>query len=1115
MSKEISYEEAQLYQGFLDKKAKHLFSGWQKRYFRILDGKIMVYSEKKEDTTVKGQINIQQISMPESIGKNEFKFTLEGRVFTLRAKNAEDRDKWVQVLKLLKSKLMEEKKNYDTKGKNDSFSSNSSSNSSKKRQKKNKISNAGKITVEILKKHGFEVNKEEKISMELLKSKGIDKLINISDPKIKTRIYHGFIYKKHKVHDFFQKRWFFIFSERPLFDNAYLEDDIDLDEKNLKDWLKYDTLFYFKYESGDESSKNLGELELVNSHKVELLDKDDKFYLYLDIQDRRFDFYCDSKSERDIWFEVLKNSRRTAKEYQVSMTQHPRNIELLYNVFLLGEKDFMKKMEKEKTSIVKNNKENDDFDIFENNQKSLGNLIISTLDGCNSNTPPKVDLLKAYASYMNKEYLENIKTYWNKQYQEINLNDILKMSSLLFDMGEKLYLINVDDPNFFKNGKILTKIYMKKTYNNILAVIENILKEEREIKGIKDESKKYYTRGPNDLFELLERTFDLMKENKNKYLYESILNLNYSSIYQYLLGVETTLLNTDVILDKEYLLSMANNAVNITNLLNKLLEDIKNMKILNENEINKSFKLEQLMAIINNISQKAIATLIYYFINELGQYFKKISFTSIDLSLILIDIYKIFEKFMGCMNKLVVQKFWNEILKLTLYYYVYILITSKLKDITVEQIKTKLKKDSDSLNGTYEGFIGKDLTMSTTKILIDIHDFLDVSPYMISSSCLTLRQYVGPSFNLNMAKALINLRTDFKKEDINDAFEQCKEVLEKYNETNKEDGEGMPYFKIIENEIKRQAEEESLGNEKNAEKEGGQNTIMENIEEDEDINEEVKNDETTTTYNLNDFINNEEEEEEKEETNYSELIKYEEEDKEVNQEEVSDIVYEGFMDKKTYRKWQTRYFQLKNGYLFWFKDKNSSIAQNKISIKNTLKVESHKDKKFMMIVNFTDSGDKSYEEDEEKNHEYNGKVYKFSCTTDEEKLNWVNAITNEMKRLKKLEEKRRNYKLEIPIRKKVITDYCNFPEIKDINYMKKKVLEEMNREDFFQKNKRKMEMLQKKMQKEKEKNIQIENEKNNKIEQEVKNNKDEGITDKLKFWYNNKIGGLFDKIKKK
>ena len=81
---------------------------------------------------------------------------------------------------------------------------------------------------------------------ELLKAKGISQLINISDPKITNRIYYDFIFKKYKVWDYFQKRWFFIFSSRPLFDNRYMKDDVDLQPKKQKEWLKFDTLLYFK-----------------------------------------------------------------------------------------------------------------------------------------------------------------------------------------------------------------------------------------------------------------------------------------------------------------------------------------------------------------------------------------------------------------------------------------------------------------------------------------------------------------------------------------------------------------------------------------------------------------------------------------------------------------------------------------------------------------------------------------------------------------------------------------------------------------------------------------------------------------------------------------------------
>ena len=1123
MSTEIPYEEAMSFSGYLEKKSESFLAFWQKRYFQILEGKIMIYSEKKDDNQIKGQINLEQITMPESVDNEIFKFSLDTKIFNLKAENTEEKNKWINVITLLKNRLIEiraerekEKKNMNEKQEN--LPSKKDSITQQTTTKKNKVSSAGKVTTEILKKHGFVTNKEEILSKELLKSKGISQLIDINDPKIISRMYYGFLFKKHKVHDYFQKRWFFIFSSRPLFDNQYIEDDVDLEPKKQSEWLKFDTLFYFKFEDKEESSK--GSLELLNSHKIELLDKDNKYYLYLDVEDRRFDFYCESKAERDIWFEVLKNSRRTAKEYYSSITKHPRNVELLDNIFILGEKELIKKLEKEKKSIVGNFNENEDFEIFEVTINNLGNSIESTLDGCNSNFPPKKELLKSYAIYMDKEYLEIIKSFWDKKYLEINIYETLRLSMLLFNFGEKLYTLNVDEQNFNKNGKELMKIYLKKTYQNVLAVIENILKDEREIKALTNDKGIYYTKGPYDLFELLNGTFDLCKANRNKYLYQLFLNLFYSSVNQYLLGIETVLTNLDIIIDKEYLLAMSNNTLYIVDLLNKFLDEIKNMNVLTEKEINESFKTEKLMEIINKISLKSITTFVFSFQVNVEKFFKNVSFIALDMSKISIEINQLFGQYKKYMNTQVQKELWNEILKLTLYHYIHLLLTSKLSNIKVEQILEKLKKDIDILKEKYIGLVGENLATSTIKILNDIHDFLEVSPYMISSSCLTLREYVGPSFNLNVIKALIKLRTDFKNEDINDSIDQCKEILDKFKDNSKEDSSATNYFKIIEKEMRRKENEEkilktrkTLSGDNIPEIEQG-----EKIEEEEDIyddeeEEENKNKKDVTIFSLDDILNNEDEDkEDKAETN---IVKYIEEDKEVGQEEVSDITYEGFMQKKTYSTWQSRYFQVKNGYLYWFKDKSSSIIQNKISIKNTLRVDSHKDKKFMMVVslNANDAKDnKDNEEDGEKSKEYDGKVYKFACQTDEERDAWVNAITNEMIRLKKEEEKTKSYKLKIPMRKKIIKDYFDLPGFNDdFYYMKRTVLEEMNREDFFKPSKRKLDALKrKKMRQEKEKLKREKEEKkingeNKKIEENIKNEKDVGITDKLKFWFKSNV----------
>ena len=1169
---EISFDVAKKFSGYLEKKSKGIITKWQKRNFHILEGKIMVYAEKPEDIEIKGLFILDQISIPQSLSPREFSFLLEGRDFVFRVNTPQEKEKWIKVITLLKAKLTESK-SLKKVGSRESSISLPKKDPNVKSSKKNKLATAGKVTADIIRRNGFVTNKEQKISSNLIKAKGIDKLINVKDPKINARINYGFIYKKHKVQNYYQKRWFFIFSSRPLSNNDYIEDETDLESKKQKDWMKFDCLFYFKYEDKDAKSESQGSLDLAKSHKIELLDKDEKYYLYLDVEDRRLELYCDSKAERDIWFEALKNSRRTAKEYQASFTKHPRNVELLYSYFKESEKDFTKKIEKEKTAIIGNYEEVEEYDIFEFNQNNLQYAIESTIDGCNSIDPPKKDLLKAYSEYMNKEYLNIVKNFWDRKYKDFEHANIIKLSMMLFMFYDRLFDLNVNDQNFSKNGKELAKIYLKKTYQNVLSVIENILRKEREVKAIIHDMGYYYTQGPNDLFEFLSQTFDLLKENKNKHIYEMAIDLFNSCINQYLLGEETVLNNLDIVMEKEFLLSMANNSLNIIQLLNSLIENIKEMEVLKEEEINEFIKLRKIMMRINRISQKSIITFVFNFLNDLGNHFKIKSFIDLDMTKILVSTNQIFGPYKQYMNILVLKKSWNEILKMTLYHYIHLLLTSSLTKVTVEQIKEKIKNDHSLISETYEGLVGKNLTESTIRILSDIRDFLDVSPYMISSSCLTLRQYIGPSFNLAKAKALIKLRTDFKEEDLADGVEQCKEVLDNYQEEKKDEADSMNYFQLIELEIKRkEAEERKIQREKERERakelkknqkilkknkkklaeEGGEEEEEEEAVEEEEEEVEEEKEEDIVQYNLDDFLDGDEEEE-KEDDDKPSKFAVEEEDKDVIQEEVSDITHEGYMQKKSHSSWQKRYFQIKGGYLYWFKDKTSSLVQNKISIRNTLRVDSHKEKKFMMIVKESDDNiDEEDEKEKKKAKEAGGKIYKFACQTDEEKREWVTAITTEMKRLKKQSEENKDVKnkLEIPVRKKIITDYFDLPNFdKDLKYMKKKVLEEMNNENYFQPSLRKIEALKKKAKREekerkrkekeelerkkqqekeererkkreeKEEKIRKNNEmkaekkkkkieENKKIEEDLKSGKKVGLKNRIKFWFRTNVEGI-------
>lgn len=344
---ELDYKN---FKGVLSKKSPKPLGGWQKRFFRVVEGKVIVYSEKENDKKPKGHIQISQISKAISVEKKVLSFSLEGRDFVLKAEDEASKDKWIQVI----NRCIDEELKATSKKPLPSPHEPGEESKRSNTVSSHKMDNLDKSTLDLLKNHGMMNTEEAELSKTLLAKKGIDKLLNFKDTKIEPRIHYGFLFKHHKSKNYFQKRWFFIFSSRPLTNEKYEIDDVSLDEKKKKEWLKFDTLFYFKYENDKASStKCQGELDLSLSHKIESVEKDNKYYLILDVEDRVFEFYSEMKGERDKWFEVLKNSRRTAKEYQASITKHPKNVQILSNILTKdGQNKLKDKLEEEKNKII-------------------------------------------------------------------------------------------------------------------------------------------------------------------------------------------------------------------------------------------------------------------------------------------------------------------------------------------------------------------------------------------------------------------------------------------------------------------------------------------------------------------------------------------------------------------------------------------------------------------------------------------------------------------------------------------------------------------------------------------------------------------------------------------
>ena len=147
------------------------------------------------------------------------------------------------------------------------------------------------------------------------------------------------------------------------------------------------------------------------------------------------------------------------------------------------------------------------------------------------------------------------------------------------------------------------------------------------------------------------------------------------------------------------------------------------------------------------------------------------------------EIYGRLEKFM---NVLIQKKLWGQILNTFIIHYLRTLLTSEIKK-PIQDLKMKLLKDKEILFSFFDQQIGKNLIEETMKIIDELINFLSSEIEMIGMSCKSLREFTGPTFCINTAKALINLRVDFDRKTKNEAIESCKLMLDNCNKIISED----------------------------------------------------------------------------------------------------------------------------------------------------------------------------------------------------------------------------------------------------------------------------------------------------------------------------------------
>lgn len=485
------------------------------------------------------------------------------------------------------------------------------------------------------------------------------------------------------------------------------------------------------------------------------------------------------------------------------------------------------------------------------------------------------------------------------------------------------------------------------------------------------------------------------------------------------------------------MIGVCNNSIKLSSQISDFVDDAKSYSVLPENEINNLIGKKSIMKSLNFISETAMSRLVFELCSPS---FKKLIMTSyfeIDIGKMVEEINENLEAFLPYMHFSTQKKYWSEVIKSTVFSYTKCIFSANMKNKTVKDLREKLANDRLAFEDSFT-MLGKNQFEEETKIIELIKDFLSAEIDLLSFSCSNIKTKAARMFNFKIAKSLIKLRDDWSSDDKKEAEKVCEEILNNYdakNEANIKHEFHDEFFKQMHDDLKKEQQEEGLIENDELEKDKNLKEVGVKTFGHSDTMSSNSNRRKTLFLDsfLEDMDNNEKEAEndlEKSEISDRASVKsWKRTETGTDLEELTEVVKQGYLKKKSTKSWQERFFQLKSKKLYWYQNKESNIALNFIDLKDVLKMPfSHKPGKFTL---------------------YCDKEYKFECPNKDDCEEWIDAIKNEMQKIKN--ESKVVLLFQIEMKKKVISMYGRvLPNIYSYKAtMKNKVIQAMSGEKFF------------------------------------------------------------------
>lgn len=155
-------------------------------------------------------------------------------------------------------------------------------------------------------------NKEEhELAKRALEDKGLNEYLEAIDEELlKVRYMHGFAKKRSSGKlKFFQPRWMFLISSRPLNFSSYLADPNVLEETQIPPLLELDTLYFYIMGQEGDTSGVMDEVPTTQIIDVEVKDMtkstEQGHAMIIDVGDNKYHLNFDYKFQLEEWREAI------------------------------------------------------------------------------------------------------------------------------------------------------------------------------------------------------------------------------------------------------------------------------------------------------------------------------------------------------------------------------------------------------------------------------------------------------------------------------------------------------------------------------------------------------------------------------------------------------------------------------------------------------------------------------------------------------------------------------------------------------------------------------------------------------------------------------------------